>query len=298
MARIGFIGTGNMGGPMACNLMKAGHDVTAFDLSQVLLDRMAGEGATIANSAGAAAKHADAVLTMLPAGDHVKDVYLGQVFENAKNEALMIDCSTIDVEMSRAVHDAALANGFSMVDAPVSGGVGGATAGTLTFMVGGSEEVFGEARELLEAMGNNIVHCGGAGSGQAAKICNNMMLGIQMASVAEAFVLGEKLGLEAGKLFEVASTASGQCWSLTSYCPVPGPVADSPANRDYEPGFATALMLKDMTLALEAAESIGASVEVAKTAASLYRAFSAAGSEGKDFSGIVTMIRNGSLTPS
>lgn len=294
MARIGIIGVGNMGGPMARNLMKAGHDVTAFDLSQELLDQVAGNGATIANSAAAAAKHVDVVVTMLPAGAHVKDVYLGEVLENAAPGTLMIDCSTIDVGSCRAVHEVAAEKGFPMVDAPVSGGVGGAIAATLTFMVGGRPQAFEQAKTILTAMGKNVVHCGDPGTGQAAKICNNLMLGIQMASVAEGFVLAEKLGLDAQKLFDVASTASGQCWSLTTYCPVPGPVATSPANRDYEPGFATALMLKDMTLALEAAKSFGATIEVGETAASLYRAYSAAGSEGKDFSGIVTMIRNGS----
>ena len=292
MAKIGFIGVGNMGGPMACNLLQAGHAVTVFDLSQWHLDQVAAKGASIAASAADAVKDADVVVTMLPAGKHVKDVYFSSVFDNAKPGTLLADCSTIDVDTAREVHAQAAERGFPMVDAPVSGGVGGAVAGTLTFMVGGSDDAYTQAKPVLDIMGKNIVHCGGAGAGQAAKVCNNMMLGIQMSSVAEGFVLAEKLGLDPQKLFDVASTASGQCWSLTSYCPVPGPVPASPANRDYQPGFAVELMLKDMDLAIAAAKSFGANVEIAENAAEIYRRHIAAGGAGKDFSGIINQIRD------
>ena len=240
MSKIGFIGVGNMGAPMVRNLIKAGHQVTAFDLSKELLDAIAQDGATIAASASDAATDVDVVITMLPAGAHVKDVYFSSVFENASKGTLMIDSSTVDVDTSREVHKGAAENDFLMIDAPVSGGVGGAAAGTLTFMVGGEDAAFAHAKPFLEIMGKTIVHCGGAGNGQAAKVCNNLMLGIQMSSVSEAFVLAEKLGLDAQKLFDVSSTATGQCWSLTSYCPVPGPVPVSPANKNYEPGFTAA----------------------------------------------------------
>lgn len=291
MARIGFIGVGNMGGPMVCNLIKAGSEVTVFDLLQERLDEMAEEGAIVASSSEAAAKHADVVITMLPAGRHVMEVYGDEIFGNITRGTLLIDCSTIDVVSSRSVHTEAEKRGFAMVDAPVSGGVGGAAGGTLTFMVGGSKDAFDQAHPILEVMGKNIVHCGDGGAGQAAKVCNNMMLGIQMASVAEGFVLAEKLGLDAQKLFDVASTASGQCWSLTTYCPVPGPVATSPANRDYQPGFATALMLKDMKLSLEAAKSSGADLTLANAAESLYQHYLDNSKEEKDFSGVINLIR-------
>ncbi|MCP4493858.1 MAG: 3-hydroxyisobutyrate dehydrogenase [Gammaproteobacteria bacterium] len=292
MANIGFIGVGNMGAPMAINLLKAGHKVTAFDLNQLQLDQVAKAGAVIANTASAAGREVGTLITMLPTGKHVKDVLVDELFGAIPAGTLIIDCSTIDVESSRIIHKLAIQQGLSMLDAPVSGGVGGASAGTLTFMVGGTEEAYTEGLPILQDMGKNIVHCGNAGTGQAAKICNNMMLGIQMASVAEAFVLGERLGLDTQKLFDVASTASGQCWSLTSYCPVPGPVPGSPANRDYEPGFATALMLKDMMLALVSAKSVDVNVNVAKIVASLYQSYSEQGNAGKDFSGILNMIRN------
>lgn len=294
MSKIGFIGIGNMGGPMARNLIKAGHDVSAFDLSETLLTALGKEGAAIANSAADAVKDAEVIVTMLPAGKHVHSVYFDDVFENAKADALMIDCSTIDVATSREVHTEADTKGFLMVDAPVSGGVGGAEAGTLTFMVGGTSDAYDQAKPLLEIMGKNIVYCGGAGNGQAAKICNNMMLGIQMASVSEAFLLAEKLGLDADKLFNVSSTASGQCWSLTTYCPVPGPVPTSPANNDYKPGFAAPLMKKDMGLAIEAADQLGVKVDAAKCAATIYDAFIEAGGDTKDFSGIINHIRDSS----
>lgn len=292
MATIGFIGVGHMGGPMALNLQKAGHKVKAFDLSADLVQVIVDAGGSAAASAADAAKGVDAVVTMLPAGPHVIGVYNDHVFANADAGTLLIDCSTIDVDSSRSVHKAAAEKGFDMVDAPVSGGVGGAEAGTLTFMVGGTEKAYEAARPYLEIMGKTLVHCGGAGNGQAAKICNNMMLGIQMISVAEAFVLAEKLGLDHQKLFNVSSTASGQCWSLTTYCPVPGPVATSPANRDYQPGFAAAMMLKDLRLAQDAATSAGAATELGKHASDLYTRFAESGNEGVDFSGIINMIRN------
>ncbi|MEQ8505565.1 MAG: 3-hydroxyisobutyrate dehydrogenase [Rhodospirillales bacterium] len=291
MTHIAFIGVGNMGNPMAQNLIKAGHAVVAFDLNADLLAKAADAGATAAGSAAEAVRGAEVVITMLPAGTHVKDVVSG-LFGDLDAGALLIDCSTIDVATAREVQAAAEERGFPMVDAPVSGGVGGAEAATLTFMVGGEDEAFVRAKPILEKMGKTIVHCGGPGTGQAAKICNNMMLGIQMASVSEAFVLAEKLGLDAQRLFDVSSTASGQCWSLTTYCPVPGPVPTSPANRDYTPGFATALMLKDMGLALQAAKDAGADVSVAEKAAAIYQDYADAGEAGKDFSGIINLIRD------
>ncbi len=296
MRKIGFIGVGNMGAPMVRNLIKAGHQVTAFDLSKELLDAIAQDGATIAASASDAATDVDVVITMLPAGAHVKDVYFSSVFENASKGTLMIDSSTIDVDTSREVHKGAAENDFLMIDAPVSGGVGGAAAGTLTFMVGGEDAAFAQAKPFLEIMGKTIVHCGGAGNGQAAKVCNNLMLGIQMSSVSEAFVLAEKLGLDAQKLFDVSSTATGQCWSLTSYCPVPGPVPVSPANKNYEPGFTAAFMLKDLTLAMAAAKSTGVNLQLGEKATELYQAYADAGGEQKDFSGIIHQVRKGGAT--
>lgn len=291
MSKIGIIGVGNMGAPMAVNLVKAGFEVTAFDLSQGQLDKISQDGVKSAATTADAVGDADIIITMLPAGEQVKAAYLSEIFPNARPGALMIDCSTIDVDTARLVHTHAADNGFAMLDAPVSGGVGGAVAGTLTFMVGGTDEAFDRAGGALKAMGKNIVYCGGAGNGQAAKVCNNMMLGIQMASVAEGFTLAKRLGLDAEKLFNVSSTASGQCWSLTNYCPVPGLVPTSPANNNFEPGFATALMLKDMNLALDAARSSGANVSVAEQAASLYRAFAEAGGDGKDFSAIIEHVK-------
>jgi 3-hydroxyisobutyrate dehydrogenase len=267
--------------------------VTVFDLSKELLDVMAKDGASIAASASDAATGVDVVITMLPAGAHVKDVYFASVFESAAKGTLMIDSSTIDVDTSREVHRGAAANGFPMIDAPVSGGVGGAAAGTLTFMAGGEDAAFTKAKPLLEIMGKTIVHCGGAGNGQAAKVCNNLMLGIQMSSVSEAFVLAEKLGLDAQKLFDVSSTATGQCWSLTTYCPVPGPVPASPANKDYEPGFTAAFMLKDLNLAMAAAKSTGVSLQLGEKATALYQAYADSGGDQKDFSGIIHQIRKG-----
>ena len=292
MKKIGFIGVGNMGGHMSRNLIKAGHDVTVFDLSQDALDAIASDGATIATSAGGAARYADVVITMLPSGKHVASVYTDEVFPHAQNGAVFIDCSTIDVDTCRKVAAAAKKKGHPMLDAPVSGGVGGAEGATLTFMVGGEQDSFQSVKELFACMGKNIVHCGNAGMGQAAKVCNNMMVGIQMASVAEAFILAEKIGLEHQKLFDVASTSTGQCWSLNTYCPVPGPVPSSPANRGYEPGFATALMLKDMNLALDAAKDKGANLSVARASALIYRSYAENGNSEKDFSGIVNLLRD------
>src|ERR1700739_866032 len=257
MASIAFIGLGNMGGPMAANLVKAGHKVVAFDLVAASRDQAKSDGATIAENAVASVKGADVVVTMLPAGKHVVSVW-NEVVPAMTKGTLIIDCSTIDVESSKQAHALAAKHGVGSVDAPVSGGTGGAKAATLTFMCGGEENAFAAAKGVLEKMGKKLVHCGGPGAGQAAKICNNMILGISMIAVGEAFVLAEKLGLSHQALFDVSSTSSGQCWALTSYCPVPGPVPASPANNGYKPGFASALMVKDLTLAQDAANSSGA----------------------------------------
>ncbi|MFS2014492.1 3-hydroxyisobutyrate dehydrogenase [Azospirillum sp. CT11-132] len=293
MAVIGFIGLGNMGGPMAANLVKAGHQVSGFDLSPAAIDAAKAAGVTIGDSPAAIAAAAEVVITMLPGGKHVLGVYDGDkgIVAAVKPGTLLIDCSTIDVDSARKAHALAAAKGAASLDAPVSGGVGGASAGTLTFMAGGEPEAFERARPILEAMGKKIVHCGGAGAGQAAKICNNMILGISMIGVCEAFVLAEKLGLSHQALFDVSSTSSGQCWSLTTYCPVPGPVPTSPANRDYQPGFAAALMLKDLKLAQEAAQSAGAPTPLGAAAAQLYAMMNAQGEGGTDFSGIIRMLR-------
>ena len=292
MANIAFIGLGNMGGPMAANLVKAGHSVAGFDMLKDNLDKARDAGVKIAASAAEAAKGGEVVVTMLPAGQHVRDVYTGAggVMAAVNKGALLIDCSTVDVESARAVAKAAVEAGHDMVDAPVSGGVGGATAGTLTFMVGGSEAAFGRAEPILQAMGKTIVHAGDSGTGQAAKICNNMILGISMIAVSEAFVLGKSLGLDPQKLFDIASKSSGQCWSMTSYCPVPGPVPTSPANRDYQAGFTAAMMLKDLRLAQQAASQSGAATPLGAEAASLYALFCNGGRSGVDFSGIIKMI--------
>ena len=290
MAKIAFIGLGNMGGPMAANLAKAQHHVTAFDLSEEAVKTAVEKGAHKAASAAEAVKGAEIVVTMLPAGKHVRQVYETDVLPNVAKGTLLIDCSTIDVDSAR--HVAALADkaGLEMIDAPVSGGVGGATAGTLTFMVGGKDGAFAKARPVLEKMGKNIVHAGGSGNGQAAKICNNMVLGVSMIAVSEAFMLAKRLGLDAQKLFDVASTSSGQCWSLTNYCPVPGPVPTSPANRDYQAGFTAAMMLKDLVLAQQAANAVGASTPLGAEAAQLFNMFVNSGHGAKDFSGIVKML--------
>lgn len=286
MARIGFIGLGNMGGPMAANLVRAGHGVTGFDLSPMALGALHAAGGMVAATAGEAAKGAEVVITMLPAGQHVRAVLTGLdgVLAHLPPGTLVIDCSTIDVETARAVADAAAAQGCAMLDAPVSGGTTGASAGTLTFMVGGEADAFARAQDVLGAMGKTIVHAGPAGAGQAAKLCNNLILGITMLGVSEAFALADKLGLSAQSLFDISSKSSGQCWSLTSYCPVPGPVPSSPANRDYQPGFAAALMLKDLTLAMEAAKSAGAAGVLGEQARAAYARLCDAGLGGNDFS--------------
>lgn len=292
MSRIAFIGVGNMGGPMARNLLKAGHAVQAFDLNAAVLSGLVEAGVGAAQSAHAALDGADVIITMLPAGQHVRAVYLDDgIIAHAKPGALLIDCSTIDMDSARAVHAAAEKAEFDFLDAPVSGGVGGAEAGTLAFMCGGSDAAFGRAQAVLGKMGKRIVHAGGAGAGQAAKICNNMLLAISMIGTCEAFVLGEKLGLDPQKLFDIMSAASGQCWSLTSYCPVPGPVPSAPSNRDYAGGFATALMLKDLKLAQGAAQGAGAVTPLGAEAAQLYALFAAQGEAGTDFSGIIKLLR-------
>ncbi len=290
MAKIAFIGLGNMGGPMAANLVKAQHQVVAFDLSGPAVSAAVEKGARKAASAAEAVKDAEVVITMLPAGKHVRGVYENDVLPNVAQGALLIDCSTIDVESARHVAGLAEKLGFDMVDAPVSGGVGGATAGTLTFMVGGPDAAFAKAKPFLQQMGKNIVHAGGGGNGQAAKICNNMILGVSMIAVSEGFMLAKRLGLDAQKLFDVASTASGQCWALTNYCPVPGPVPTSPANRDYQAGFTAAMMLKDLMLAQQAANAAGASTPLGAEAAQLFNLYVNAGNAAKDFSGIIKML--------
>jgi 3-hydroxyisobutyrate dehydrogenase len=293
MARIGFIGLGNMGLPMAQNLIKAGHQVEGVDVNQAAVEKLKASGGSAAEFAKVAASRADVVVTMLPAGAHVREVYLGPngIIENANPGTLLIDCSTIDVETARSVAAEAEKKDLLMLDAPVSGGVGGATAGTLTFMVGGSERAFVRAESILQQMGKTIVHAGGAGNGQAAKICNNMIMGISMIAVSEAFVLAEQLGLDHQKLFDISSKSSGQCWSLTTYCPVPGPVPTSPANRDYQAGFTAAMMLKDLKLSQEAAKASGAKTELGEHAARIYSQYVDSGEAGRDFSGIIRFIR-------
>jgi 3-hydroxyisobutyrate dehydrogenase len=288
MTTIGFIGLGNMGGPMVKNLLEAGHTVKAFDLDPAKLDATQ---ATKAESVADAVKGAAMVLTMLPAGPHVRDVYLQTVLDAAEAGALLIDCSTIDVESSRAVADAAGKRGLDMLDAPVSGGVGGAEAGTLTFMVGGSEAAFARGKPILEAMGKTIVHTGGSGNGQVAKICNNMILGATMIAVSEGFVMAENLGLDQQKLFDIVSTSSGSCFALTSHCPVPGPVPDSAANRDFTAGFTAAMMLKDLKLAQAAAQSAGVATPMGAAAAAMFGLFCTAGNESLDYSGIIKLIQ-------
>ena len=287
---IGFIGLGLMGSGMAANLAGAGHRVRAFDLSAEALAAAEGAGCARASSAAAAVEGAGAVVTMLPAGRHVRAVYEGEVFAAAAPGAVLIDCSTIDVTTAKAVAAAAAARGLTMVDAPVSGGTAAAQGGTLTFMVGGSAEGFAAAAPVLEGMGKAVIHAGGPGMGQAAKICNNMLLGISMIGTCEAFALAEKLGLDAQTFFDISSKASGQCWSMTSYCPVPGPVPAAPSNRDYAGGFAAALMLKDLKLAVDAAKDADAPVAMGAAAESLYQMFAGLGGGGRDFSAIIKMI--------
>ena len=293
MAKIGFIGLGNMGLPMAQNLVKAGHQVSGFDLSEYAVERLAAGGGTRAGSVADTCRDAEFVISMLPAGEQVLEVYLGEggVLSAAQSGTLLVDSSTIDVESARGVAQAAEEKGLTMIDAPVSGGVAGAQGATLTFMVGGAAEAFERVRPILEKMGKTIVHAGSAGNGQAAKICNNMILGVSMIVVSEAFLLAEKLGLDAQRLFDIASKSSGQCWSMTSYCPVPGPVPSSPANRDYKAGFTAAMMLKDLKLAQAAARTTRAATPLGAGAAAVYEQFVESSGGGTDFSGIIRYLR-------
>jgi 3-hydroxyisobutyrate dehydrogenase len=293
MTKVGFIGLGNMGMPMAQNLLKAAHEVTGFDLDAHATELLAANGGTSANSVADACTAAEVVITMLPAGEQVSDVYLGAggVLASVAPATLLIDSSTIDVQTARDVAQAAQDKGLAMADAPVSGGVTGAEAATLTFMVGGSDDAFERARPVLEKMGKTIVHAGGPGNGQAAKICNNMILGASMIVVCEAFLLAEKLGLDAQKLFDISSKSSGQCWSMTSYCPVPGPVPASPANRDYKAGFTAAMMLKDLQLAQAAARATRATTPLGAGSAAVYERFVESGGGSVDFSGIIRYLR-------
>jgi 3-hydroxyisobutyrate dehydrogenase len=292
MAKIGFVGLGNMGLPMALNLVKAGHRVIGNDVMPKGMEALKAAGGSTTNDVAQIAG-CDVVITMLPSGQQVRDVYLGAtgLLAKAKQGTLFIDSSTIDVETARLIAAKAEESGMSLLDAPVSGGVGGAQAGTLTFMVGGRDEAFEEAKPILELMGKTIVHAGGAGAGQAAKICNNMILGISMIAVSEAFVLAEKLGLDKQKLFDISSKSSGQCWSMTTYCPVPGPVPTSPANRDYTAGFTAAMMLKDLKLSQEAAKLVGAKTPLGAEATALYTRYVDSGQAGRDFSGIIQFLR-------
>jgi len=296
MARIAFIGLGHMGGGMAPNLAKAGHEVRAFDLSEDALKRAGERGCTVAASADEACKDADVVVTMLPAAKHVLDVYRNHVFANAPKSALLIDCSTIDVGSAKTISDEASFAGFTMLDAPVSGGIAAAEGGSLTFMVGGSDEAFERGRPILEPMAKAVIHAGEAGAGQAAKICNNMILGATMAATCEAFVLASKLGLDLQTFFDISSKASGQSWSMTSYCPVPGVGPETPADRGYEGGFASALMLKDLKLAAEAAQQVGAYTPMGAEAEELYQRFVNRGGGDRDFSALIKMIDD-SWTP-
>ena len=297
MARIAFIGLGNMGGGMAVNLAKAGHEVRAFDLSEAALARAESKGCTRAASADTALVGAAAVVTMLPAGKHVADVYRQSVLASAPKSAILMDCSTIDVTTAKIVAGEAESAGYTMVDAPVSGGIAAADGGTLTFMVGGSDEGFARAKPFLDQMGKAVIHAGGAGAGQAAKICNNMLLGATMAATCEAFVLAQKLGLDLQTFYDISSKASGQSWSMTSYCPVPGVGPETPADRDYEGGFATALMLKDLKLAMEAAKEAGAYTPMGGEAEELYQRFADRGGAGKDFSALIKMIDDSWVVP-
>jgi 3-hydroxyisobutyrate dehydrogenase len=291
MARVAFIGLGNMGGGMASNLVKAGHEVRAFDLNEAALAKAESNGCARAASAAEAVADAEAVVTMLPAGKHVRDVYESSVIGGAPASAILMDCSTIDVGTARDEIGKAEGAGYRMVDAPVSGGIAAAEAGTLTFMVGGSANAFEAARPFLEQMGKAVIHAGGPGAGQAAKICNNMLLGASMVATCETFVLAQKLGLDPQTFFDIASKASGQCWSMTSYCPLPGVGPVTPADRDYEGGFAAALMLKDLRLAMEAAQSVDAYTPMGSHAEELYTRFAEGlGGAAKDFSGIIKMI--------
>jgi 3-hydroxyisobutyrate dehydrogenase len=291
MTRVAFIGLGNMGSGMAANQAKAGRQVVAFDLSADALARAQAQGMTPAASAAEAVKDANVVITMLPAGQHVRDIYMSAILPNAPKDALLIDCSTIDVDSARTVARDAAMQGFRAADAPVSGGTAAASGGTLTFMVGCRAQDFADVEEALKPMSKATIHAGDSGAGQAAKICNNMLLGISMIATSEAFALAESLGLDARKFYDIASKASGQCWSLTSYCPWPGPVPTAPSNRDYEGGFAAAMMLKDLKLAQDAAEASGAPTPLGGAAEALYSELVERGHGGKDFSAILQMLR-------
>ncbi len=293
MTKIAFIGLGHMGGPMAANLVKAGYEVLGYDLSEKALEQFKKAGGKNAASIAEAAQDADIIATMLPSGKEVRAVYLGEngLLAKLPKNRLFIDCSTIDVELARVVAAEAQARGHGFIDAPVSGGTAGAMAGTLTFMVGGSAQAFAKAEPLLSEMGKSIVHAGDAGSGQAAKICNNMILGISMIGVCEAFALADGLGLAREKLFEIANASSGQCWSLTKYCPVPGPVPASPANRNYEPGFTANMMLKDLRLAQEASNAVHANTLLGASAAQIYTQMVERGQGNLDFSGVFEFLR-------
>jgi 3-hydroxyisobutyrate dehydrogenase len=297
VARVAFIGLGNMGGGMAANLAKAGHEVVAFDLAEPAIERAKGNGCDISTSAAEAVDGADAVMTMLPAGKHVASVYRDSVFGKAPASAILIDCSTIDVATAKAVEAEAQAAGYTMVDAPVSGGIAAADAGTLTFMVGGGDDGFAKAHPYLDKMGKAVIHAGAAGSGQAAKIVNNMLLGVTMAGTCEAFVLAQKLGLDPQTFFDISSKASGQSWSMTSYCPVPGVGPETPADRNYDGGFAAALMLKDLKLAMEAAQAAGAYTPMGGEAEELYQRFVDRGGANKDFSALIKMIDDSWVAP-
>ena len=290
MTRIAFIGLGNMGGGMAANLVKAGHEVHAFDLSEEALARAKDNGCQTYASVREAVQGAEAVVSMLPNGAIVESVYTADVIGHAPTSALLLDCSTIDVATARKVEEAARAAGYEMVDAPVSGGIAAANGGTLTFMVGGSAEAFAKAEPILSAMGKAVIHAGGSGAGQAAKICNNMILGATMIATCEAFALADKLGLDLQTFFDISSKASGQSWSMTAYCPVPGVGPQSPADNGYQGGFAAGLMLKDLKLAMEAAQAAGAKVPMGQRAEELYEAFANAGNAGVDFSGIIKTL--------
>ena len=291
MTDIGFIGLGNMGGPMLVNLVKAGHKVKAFDLSVNAMARAAEAGAHITNDAASACRGVDVVVTMLPEGKHVRAVYTESVLENADKGALLIDCSTIDVSTARAVAGLAAERGFELVDAPVSGGTVGAEAATLTFMVGGSAEAFARGKPIRDIMGQHIVHTGGSGNGQVAKICNNMILGATMIAGSESFVMADKLGLDAQTLYNICSTSSSSCWALNNYCPVAGPAPASPANRDYAAGFTAAMMLKDLRLAQGAAQDADTSTPMGAAAEAMFALFCNSNDEALDFSAIINMIR-------
>tara|TARA_B110000438_G_scaffold60569_1_gene60767 strand:+ start:2246 stop:3139 length:894 start_codon:yes stop_codon:yes gene_type:complete len=294
MAEITFIGLGNMGLPMAMNLLKNGHSVTGFDLAEDQVKILTSAGGKSTSDINKTIQTSDAVITMLPSGKIVKSIFFGDngIINNAPKNLLLIDSSTIDVETAREVSKEAISKNLRIVDAPVSGGVGGAQAGTLTFMVGGEKESFDSAKEFLDIMGGNIIYAGLSGNGQAAKICNNMLLGISMIGTAEAFNLAENLGLDAQTFFDISSTASGQCWSMTSYCPVPGPVPSSPANNDYKPGFSSALMLKDLRLSQEAASMTTSATPLGANATSIYEEIENLGQANIDFSGVIKLLQN------